>query len=213
MANSGQTETAPSAKQLVFLAMVATVVAVIVFLCGVLVGRGVPARRSTGMTGAEAVPDNAGAVGIGVPDIAPDPDAASGTPLDALSYFELLNSAEPALETLQEPGVAPSQTTLVEEGTPAAAPVALLPEPNGVTATPMFVLQVTALQDGDEARTVAASLEAGGYPAFVVAPSPGTGGAVYRVRVGPYADPSEAETVRRRLETEEQFRPWVIQQQ
>ena len=56
MANSGQTESAPSAKQLVFLAMVATAVAVIVFLCGVLVGRGVPLRRG-GVAGAlEALP-------------------------------------------------------------------------------------------------------------------------------------------------------------
>ena len=40
----GLNEAAPSAKQIVFLFMASTVVAVVVFLCGVLVGRGVPAR-------------------------------------------------------------------------------------------------------------------------------------------------------------------------
>ena len=43
--NHGPSEAAPSAKQLVFLAIMATVVAVIVFLCGVVVGRGTAARR------------------------------------------------------------------------------------------------------------------------------------------------------------------------
>ena len=31
-----------------------------------------------------------------------------------------------------------------------------------------------------------------------------------RVRVGPYADRSEADRVRDRLDTEEQFEPWVV---
>ena len=56
MANQGPTESAPSAKQLVFLAMTATVVAVIVFLCGVLVGRGMPARGAPGTVATQAAP-------------------------------------------------------------------------------------------------------------------------------------------------------------
>ena len=37
-------------KQLVFLFMAATVVSVVIFLCGVLVGRGVKAERNTALT-------------------------------------------------------------------------------------------------------------------------------------------------------------------
>ena len=178
MATHGPSDAAPSAKQLVFRAMLATVVAVIVFLCGVLVGRGVPARRVDGRAATEAAPGGAGTLGFGVPEIAPDPEAESGSPLDALSYFDRLTSVDPAPETLAAAG--------------------------------SWVVQVAALRSGDDARTVADGLVARGYPAFVVPPASGAPAAVYRVRVGPYADHGEADTVRDRLETEEHFEPWVV---
>ena len=204
MANHGPSESAPSAKQLVFLAMMATVVAVIVFLCGVLVGRGMP-RRAPGTVANQAAPSGAG-TGLGVPEIALDPEAARGSPLDALSYFDRLSRTEAAPETLVAPagelapelGAAPSSP-----GPPSAAGVPV--------AVGSFIVQVTALRSGDAARTVAAELVAKGYPALVVDPAPGAPRAVYRVRVGPYADKSEADTVRDRLETEEPFTPFVIQ--
>jgi cell division septation protein DedD len=71
--------------------------------------------------------------------------------------------------------------------------------------------EVSALRSDDEARTVAAELVAKGYPAVVVDPAPGAPRAVYRVRVGPYTDRSEANRVRDRLDTEEQFTSFVIQ--
>ena len=75
-----------------------------------------------------------------------------------------------------------------------------------------FVVQVTALRGGDEAHDVAAGLVERGYPAFVVDPAPGAPVAVYRVRVGPPTRTvAKAETVRYRLETEEQFKPWLVQ--
>jgi cell division septation protein DedD len=203
MANHGPSESAPSAKQLVFLAMMATVVAVIVFLCGVLVGRGMPSRAAGTMATGAAL--SGAGVGFGVPEIAPDPEAAQGSPLDALSYFDRLSRTDaapetpfaPAGELAPELGAAPSSP-----GPPSAAGVPL--------AAGSFVVQVTALRSGDAARTVAAELVAKGYPAVVVDPAPGAPRAVYRVRVGPYADKSEADTVRDRLETEEPFTPFVI---
>jgi len=203
MANHGPSESAPSAKQLVFLAMMATVVAVIVFLCGVLVGRGMPSRAA-GTVAVGAALSGAG-VGFGVPEIAPDPEAAQGSPLDALSYFDRLSRTDaapeapfaPAGELAPELGAAPSSP-----GPPSAAGVPL--------AAGSFVVQVTALRSGDAARTVATELVAKGYPAVVVYPAPGAPRAVYRVRVGPYADKSEADTVRDRLDTEEPFTPFVI---
>ena len=198
MANHGPSESAPSAKQLVFLAMMATVVAVIVFLCGVLVGRGMP-RRAAGTVATGAAPSG---VGFGVPEIAPDPETAQGSPLDALSYFDRLSRIDaapetpfaPAAELAPELGAAPSPP-----GPPSAAGVPV--------AAGSFVVQVTALRSGDAARTVAAELVAKGYPAVVVDPAPG---ALYRVRVGPYADKGEADAVRDQLETEEPFTPFVI---
>ena len=221
MTTTGQSEPAPTAKQLVFLAMMATVVAVIVFLCGVLVGRGVPLRRATGLAATEAVPSGAGAIELGIQEIGPDPGTAPGSPLDDLSYFGLLNDTGPAPETLGAPADRLAEEPALE---PAAEPQAAGPPADGhapslapplpVTSTvpaASFVVQVTALRGGDEAHDVAAGLVERGYPAFVVDPAPGAPVAVYRVRVGPYPDRGEAETVRYRLETEEQFKPWLVQ--
>ena len=219
MANHGPSEAEPSAKQLVFLAMVATVVAVIVFLCGVLVGRGLPARRATGLTASDVVPSGVGVAGLGIPEIAPDPAAESGSPLDDLSYFDLLNSPDAAPEV---PADTPAEESLFESGDPSlpgllvddtadtAAAVVAPPVPSGAATAAQFLIQVTALRSADEARAVAAGLVDKGYPAFVVDPTPGAPVAVFRVRVGPYPDLGAAEPVRDRLETEEQFRPFLI---
>ena len=222
MANHGPSEAAPSAKQLVFLAMVATVVAVIVFLCGVLVGRGLPARRAIGLTATDVAQNGAGVTGLGIPEIAPDPGVEPGSPLDDLSYFDLLNSPDSAPEALSAPpdtlaeesaleSREPSPPgTLADGGADAAASVATLPVPSGAAGAAPFVVQVTALRSGDDARTVAAGLVAKGYPAFVVDPTPGAPVALFRVHVGPYPDLAAAEPVRDRLETEEQFKPLLI---
>jgi cell division septation protein DedD len=215
MANSGQSEAAPSAKQLVFLAMMATVVAVVVFLCGVLVGRGVPLQRGTVAQPSEAGPGRAGVFGIGEP--APDADTDAASPLDDLSYYERLSGTDPVPEReLTRTEVVPAGETDGADAVPperfdAAAPVAPAGALSGSRDAASFVVQVTAVRGADDAHAVAAGLLARGYPAFVVDPVPGAPAAVYRVRVGPYPDRAEAETVRLRLETEEQFKPWVIQ--
>ena len=90
-------------KQLVFLFMVATVVSVVIFLCGVFVGRGVRAER--------AVPfaDASTSAPITTPDVAPaaaavaapaaDPSAAPPPAVDELSYFSRLEQpGQPAEE-------------------------------------------------------------------------------------------------------------------
>ena len=205
MANHGPTESAPSAKQLVFLAMTATVVAVIVFLCGVLVGRGMPARGAPGTVATQAAPSGAG-TRCGVPEIAADPEAARGSPLDALSYFDRLSRPDAA----PEPLVAPAGELASELDTTPSSPA-----PQAAAGVPAvaasWVVQVSALRSDDEARMVAAELVAKGYPAGVGDPAPGVPRAVYLVRVGPYTDRSEANRVRDRLDTEVQFTPFVIQ--
>ncbi len=54
MPDEGLQEIQLRGKQLVFLAMSATVVAVVIFLCGVMVGRGVPTARQAGTEPIEA---------------------------------------------------------------------------------------------------------------------------------------------------------------
>src|SRR6266852_5170628 len=81
-------------KQLVFLFMAATVVSVVIFLCGVLVGRGVRAERAA--TAAETTtaaiePAPPATPAATAPAAGSDPTAAAAPPtVDDLSYFNRL---------------------------------------------------------------------------------------------------------------------------
>ncbi len=185
-------------KQLVFLTMIAVLAAVVAFLCGVQVGRGLPAA-GVGAGWTAAVPA-AAAAGLDVAGTGNEPGGASAPRLDGLSYFERLRGVGPPPETLDFG--APSR--------PAGAGEPDRPDPPAGAPAGTFVVQVMSVRGAGAARDVAAALEAKGYP-VVVDPMAGIPGSLHRVRVGPFADRLEAERVSRRLRTEERFEPWVTQ--
>jgi len=122
-------------KQLVFLFMAATVVSVVIFLCGVLVGRGVRAER--GGPGADAP------LGVAAettpqqlpPAAAPtppgsDPTAAQPPPtVDDLSYFNRLQQSNQPAEQLKTAG----KTATAPPAEKAAGP----PSAENPAATPL----------------------------------------------------------------------------
>jgi cell division septation protein DedD len=179
-----------SGKQIVFLFMATTVVSVVIFLCGVLVGRGVQAGR----------PDQADRAAAAPPPAAPaDAAGAAGAGTGTLTYPERLESDKPVAEQLAPPPAVTPPPPKTHE--PAAASAA--------TGEDGWVVQVAALRDRDAALAIVKRLTAKGYPAFVLDPTPGSPAPVHRVRVGRYADRAEAERVSRRLEREEQFKPLI----
>jgi cell division septation protein DedD len=113
-------------KQLVFLFMVATVFSVVVFLCGVFVGRGVRAER------APLVADSTGASAVTTPDVVAsqepvatpvgsDPTAAAPPPaVDELSYFNRLDKAGSTTEELKP--ASPPAAAAARQPAPGAAP-------------------------------------------------------------------------------------------
>ena len=189
-----------SAKQLVFLTMIAVMAAVVAFLCGVQVGRGVavreagfagPGGRVSAGRGATVLPAAAPLPGDG------DPDRPGG---DVLSYFERLRGDGPVPEALD---VAAARSSPADAG---AGP----PEPSPGGGGQGFVVQVMSVLGRAAAADVQAGLEAKGYPVVIEPPRDGPG-ALHHVRVGPYAGRAEAELASRRLRTEERFQPWVTQ--
>jgi cell division septation protein DedD len=66
------------------------------------------------------------------------------------------------------------------------------------------------LRNRTEATTIVQRLSSKGYPAFVVEPAQGSAVRAFKVQVGRYSDRREAEQAARRLEKEEQFKPWVL---
>jgi len=225
MSDEGFHEIQLNGKQLVFLFMAATVVSVVIFLCGVMVGRGVRAQQSTVEAATEFGPPAAEESPRPEPpknstDPAPAPPgtaAAPGSspppdPAEDSSYFDQLTKAE----SKQDSKVAPP---VEKERKAAAVPAAVerpaeKPAPPPVTAAPGavtgsgFVVQVAALRDRTEADAIVKRLAGKGYQAFVVNPVPGKP-PVYKVQVGRFAERGDAEKTAARLKSQEQYSPWV----
>ena len=194
-------------KQLVFLFMLATVVSVVIFLCGVLVGRGVRAERSVaaaeaGVNVPATEPAPAAAAAPAPAPAGSDPTAAAPPPaVDDLTYFNRLEKQKPAPEQLK---TSAPKTTAAAKSAPAEARRA---EPAPPSAGQNWTVQIAALTVRGEAEAIATRMTSKGYPAYVVSPPDGT--SVYRVRVGKFPTRREAETLRSRLEKEEQLKPFV----
>jgi len=191
MSDEGFHEIQLSGKQLVFLFMSAVVLAVVIFLLGVDVGRGVPGAAgdtAVAVNGAPAEPSAGDAAAGGTTAVA-EPE---------LSYHELLlGETAPAGAPAGE-SAAPAQ--------PAAPPA--ISEPAGTpppTAAPpvtagQWVLQMGAYSTRAVADDQVAKLKQLKAPAFVLAPTAASPDKLFRVRVGPYADRAEAEQAKSRLE-------------
>jgi DedD protein len=204
-------------KQLVFVFMATTVVVVVVFLLGVLVGRSVGTERAEADLSAESAPPGEA---LPPPDMPPPPASPGAQPSPAtgeeLSYAQRLQGDDPT-ERLKPGAGSPSPETTADPPTIAETEPAEPPPPPASTGVPApraeagsgWVVQVAALRDRNAANAVIRKLTAKGYRAFLVDPVAGAPSPSYRVRVGPFPDRREAEQVSRRLEREEQFKPFI----
>jgi len=206
-------------KQLVFLFMAATVVSVVIFLCGVLVGRGVRAERAieqaAELSTAEPAPQQAASPAAPTPTGSDPTAAAAPQAVDDLSYFNRLEGSNPPPEQLKAPAppaaTAPPAKPAAAQRTVTPPPAAKEPARAAASSEPQgagYVVQVAALNIRSEADAIAKRLSAKGYAAYVMTPAAGTP-QIYRVRIGKFGLRREAETMATRLEKEEQFKPWV----
>jgi DedD protein len=217
-ADDGFHEIQLSGKQLVFLFMATTVVSVVIFLCGVLVGRGV--RGDT--VRADATPPAAS--GATPTPATTKADAPPPAPVvdSPLTYQKRLDSPNPVQERLKTQSAAAADTSKpVVEPVPVAKEVAPAPKPDAPAPAPAsapspsakpggWAVQVVALTDKAAASAVVQRLSAKGYPAFLVSPQSGAPVQNYKVQVGKFEDRAEAEQIAGRLKKEEQFQPWIL---
>ena len=236
MSDEGFHEFQLNGKQLAFLFMAATVVAVVIFLCGVMVGRGVPIRAGSAVD----APEQASLDPTAALQVPRAEQAVAGTgPVTAqetLSYPTLLEDPNPPEETLKpvvELADAPAAVA-------APRPTAISPPP---TAAPAAVAKPAPVAPRPAvSQPVAAAAPVTATADATPAEPPGTGfvvqvaavrqltaanaiarrlttkgyptfittaGVNFRVRVGKYSDRREAEAVAGRLEKEERFKPWI----
>ena len=220
-------------KQMVFLFMASTVMAVVIFLCGVMVGRGVRENKAgEPVEKTAAVLDDAATSPLNV-------EGAEATAPDGpedLTYPERLNSPTAPTERLRDTesrGKVADPPAIIEEPVhaeakvdpPAAVKVAAPPgskvdkpaaakvdapapsakyrEPNGSG----FAVQVMSGLQQKDAEAEAASLASKGYKSFL---TPNDGKPGFRVRIGKYKTKKEADTVRNKLRKVPKYRgAWV----
>ena len=192
-------------KQLVFVVMTATVVAVAIFLCGVMVGRGVPPQRGA-VSGVQA-----GLVDAidAAPDVSPLPEGgAAGADLDVAvepRYGELLEPPDPVAEdTLEKPS---SQAVVATTASGASRSRA------GATASDAAARKTTLRDAGAETRNAPLGVAANSNAAkpaprpetaaastALPAPAKAARGSGFVVQVSAVKGQAEADTIRRRLE-------------
>ena len=162
-------------KQLVFMFMAATVVSVVIFLCGVMVGRGVRPPVQTLTLGSDTQAETSALDTPGTP-IAPLADVADGTPQEPLTYAERLESAGPersikrSAPVTSTPSVPPA---VVNEPAPAKEPAVLTRSvppaketPAATTSVPQATIPAAQAPPAPVAQAPAAKLP--------VAPAPRT---------------------------------------
>lgn len=204
MPDEGFHEIQLNGKQLVFLFMAATVVAVAVFLCGVMVGRGVPIRAASTIDApGQATLDPTAAV---QEPLAAQAVASSGsgpvTALETLTYPTLLEDPDPPAETLAPP---------VEPAAAVSPLVAARPTATTPPAAASLKPSAAAVAAKKPAAVAPRAVAAPARPAPVPAPAAVTaaadvslsepGGNGFVVQVAAVRQRAEANTIARRLST------------
>jgi cell division septation protein DedD len=229
-ADDGFHEIQLSGKQLIFLFVMTTAVSVVIFLCGVLVGRGVRAEALNASAANAPVPSNQ-AKAVEEPPARLDPPPPAKT---ELTYPNRLESPNPPADDLKAEAKKSASTEMAKTDAkadtkahavptpvaedvppppaPAATETAKAPTPAPTTgAQPgVWAVQVAALSDRAAANAVVQRLTGKGYSAFLVSPAAGAPVQSYKVQVGRFSDRSEAERIASRLQKEEQFKPWIL---
>ena len=170
-------------KQLVFLFMAATVVSVVIFLCGVLVGRGVRTERGSEAENAELsapaepAPQQAASPATPTPT-GSDPTTAAAAPpaVDDLSYFNRLQNTSPPPEKLKAPersaaGPSAGRTAATlppagQSASAAAPPAAAVP---GAATSPKEKEPARDAAPGRDAAASSAPAGTGGYAVQIAA--------------------------------------------
>ncbi len=136
MQDEGFHEIQLNGKQLVFLFMAGTVVAVVIFLCGVMVGRGVPSRALIADAGESSPIDPTASVPPPSSTASTGTGTQSLTAAEDLSYPSLLEDPNPPAETLAPLAETAVATAPAPKPSPTPAPAPALRPPSAVAAAP-----------------------------------------------------------------------------
>lgn len=208
-----------SGKQLVFLFMAVTVVLVVTFLTGVLVGRGVRAERSAQARedvitdSPVSPPRTATTPPVEDPTKAAPPVEAGDEPAPAEEPpVAVTRNPAPAPKPAPAPTAAPLSPPAVKSATGVAPPPPAAPASDVVPASNVpvrngYAVQVAAVKERGEADPIVRRLSGKGYDVYVESPKGSQ--KMYRVRIGSFKTRREAQVLANKLQKEEKLKPWV----
>ena len=220
-------------KQLVFYFMAGAAGLILSFLAGVMVGRGVDtaanaSERPQRIAEDRIVQEQPTAVPTPPEYSYPQrleserPEAALERPRSATPAPRPTATRKPATPKPATPAPATPKPATPKPATPKpATPEPATPAPTPIRATPALpralspqspghAVQVGAFKDAASAESVMNGLKSKGFPAYVNAPAPQSGG-LFTVRVGPFEDRADADVVAARLRADK-FKPYIIKQ-
>jgi len=205
MSDDGIHEISLNGKTLVFIFMATTVLLVVTFLLGVLVGRG--ARELQGLNQKVLTSDVAEEDLVEEFEMAPEVVLPKDETVQMgdLSYPGRLTSPDVMQESVNP------DSGLIEEVLPSEV-ASIITEQTPLAGSSLesvkvgFTVQVTAVRSREDAEAMLEQLLSDDYPAYLLEPN--APAELYRVRVGQYQDQKEADDMRRRLE-EAQFPAWI----
>ncbi len=190
-------------KQLVFFFMATLAIAVVVFLCGVMVGRGV--RDATLATVSNDI-----AAGTLTPSAEKTQlSTDKSKPKPKLDYPDRLETG--SVPNKRESVKSESPETTLRKTRPKPAQPKPAPVRRAVTlggSQGAFAVQVVALKTEDAARSLLSRLQNKNYRAYLEA---GGEAGLHRVRVGRFSTRAEAEKVVQKLRDEERFKPYITE--
>ncbi len=205
MSDDGIHEISLNGKTLVFIFMATTVVLVVTFLLGVMVGRGARELQvlSTEILTGDVLEEDLVEEFEIAPEVVLSEDETVQT--GDLSYPGRLTSPDVIQESVNP------DSELIEEVLPSEAESSITEQPP-LTSLSLesvrvgFTVQVTAVRNREDAEAMLEQLRSDDYPAYLLEPNGPE--ELYRVRVGQNLDQKEADDMRRRLE-EAQFQAWI----
>ena len=205
MSDDGIHEISLNGKTLVFIFMATTVVLVVTFLLGVMVGRGARELQvlSTEILTGDVLEEDLVEEFEIAPEVVLSEDETVQT--GDLSYPGRLTSPDVIQESVNP------DSELIEEVLPSEAESSITEQPP-LTSLSLesvrvgFTVQVTAVRNREDAEAMLEQLRSDDYPAYLLEPNGPE--ELYRVRVGQNLDQKEAADMRRRLE-EAQFQAWI----
>jgi cell division protein FtsN len=213
VSDEGFREIQLNGKQLIFLFMAVTVVLVVTFLFGVLVGRGVREGVGTGAIASNEIVSDPGLAPAA--DNAPPPSPAAGAatpapsaqPAEELSYAERLLRDTAPEETLKPatPQAAPAPVVQEPVSQKAAAPPPVpAPPPPAKERTPAPAPKETVTAPAPKERTPVAAATPAAPPASAPAaasagPASDPSGPGIAVQVAAYRDRKDADTLAKQL--------------